>query len=376
MLLISAAQELRTLADKAFNSGDVTNALPLYSQLLAVEPTQLNYFKRSAAYLTKKQFSQAVADLDKALQLDPSFVKGLLFRAKVHKMMGDYETSKNDYEAVLKIKKDHPEAVKEIAGLSSCMRAIEAGDQQMQAKNFAEAKRSFAHAVETAPDSVSLLVKLATANYELQEYHDVVSDMGSVLKLDKNNMAAMVLRGKVCSFANYLIILQAYYYLGENEVALRHFKEVLRSDPDHSDAKSLFKKLKNLERLNNLASEASNRNDFQAVHDNYEAMLNVDRWHPVSQVINLVKMCEASFKLRKYTDAASECTLCLNREPQNLDCILLRAESRIMLKEFDDAQRDLQEASRHNPNDQRVHNVLFLIDIIMLVFVGASKITK
>ena len=59
---------------------------------------------------------------------------------------------------------------------------------------------------------------------------------GQVLKLDASSVPALLLRGR------------AYNELGDLEVAKRHFSEALRSDPDHRQAKLLFKGLKQLQR--------------------------------------------------------------------------------------------------------------------------------
>lgn len=64
----------------------------------------------------------------------------------------------------------------------------------------------------------------------------VVSLTGQILRLEPANVPALLLRG------------HAYLHLGDIPVAVRHFSEALRSDPDHREAMALFRSLKQLQR--------------------------------------------------------------------------------------------------------------------------------
>ena len=57
---------------------------------------------------------------------------------------------------------------------------------------------------------------------------------GQILKQHPADTAALCLRGR------------AHHYLGDMQLAKKHFSEALRSDPDHAEAKSWFKSLKAL----------------------------------------------------------------------------------------------------------------------------------
>jgi tetratricopeptide (TPR) repeat protein len=75
-MMFAAAGDLVRLGDKAFASGQYTQAIDMYSQAIALDPkSQLFFFKRAAVHLSKKSFDQALSDLDKALALDATFIK-------------------------------------------------------------------------------------------------------------------------------------------------------------------------------------------------------------------------------------------------------------------------------------------------------------
>lgn len=62
----------------------------------------------------------------------------------------------------------------------------------------------------------------------------VILMTGQLLKQDSTDASALLLRG------------QAYYFLGDLDIAKKHFSEALRSDPDHKSAKTWFKSLRTL----------------------------------------------------------------------------------------------------------------------------------
>eukprot|EP00456_Euglypha_rotunda_P004056 TRINITY_DN106868_c0_g2_i4.p1 TRINITY_DN106868_c0_g2~~TRINITY_DN106868_c0_g2_i4.p1 ORF type:complete len:105 (+),score=21.66 TRINITY_DN106868_c0_g2_i4:365-679(+) len=66
---------------------------------------------------------------------------------------------------------------------------------------------------------------------------------------------------------------QAFYFLKEHDNALTHLKEGLRQDPEHTQCKAFFKKLKKLEGLIKSGDESTNKNQHaQAVEDFTQAL--------------------------------------------------------------------------------------------------------
>ena len=59
------------------------------------------FINRCGAYQAKGDFDQAIADLDKALQLDPKSALALSDRASIYRARGDLDPTIADYDAVI-----------------------------------------------------------------------------------------------------------------------------------------------------------------------------------------------------------------------------------------------------------------------------------
>jgi len=65
------------------------------------EPSQINYFQRASALVKKHQYSAALSDLGRAMALDPKFVKGQAFRARILKLTGACDAAQAELQAIL-----------------------------------------------------------------------------------------------------------------------------------------------------------------------------------------------------------------------------------------------------------------------------------
>jgi tetratricopeptide (TPR) repeat protein len=65
------------------------------------------YINRGTAYRAKGDFDHALADLDKALQLDPKSTRALTERASVYYLKGEFDRAIADYDAVISAQSQH-----------------------------------------------------------------------------------------------------------------------------------------------------------------------------------------------------------------------------------------------------------------------------
>ncbi|XP_018574946.1 dnaJ homolog subfamily C member 7 [Anoplophora glabripennis] len=85
-------------------------ACKLYSEALEVDPLNKKtnaklYFNRATALARLTKTKEAIADCTAALNLDDTYLKALLRRAKCYMDLGDYEEAVRDYEKVCKLDK-------------------------------------------------------------------------------------------------------------------------------------------------------------------------------------------------------------------------------------------------------------------------------
>lgn len=87
------------LANLKKNNGDLDGALKDYNQLLTEKPESLLYNGRADVYLKLKKYKEALADINKAISIDPRFAQSYVFKSKIL-----FDTSK-DKEACSSLEK-------------------------------------------------------------------------------------------------------------------------------------------------------------------------------------------------------------------------------------------------------------------------------
>ncbi|XP_039763268.1 dnaJ homolog subfamily C member 7 [Pararge aegeria] len=96
--------------NEAFKMGRWQEALTLYNEALTIDKTNKKvnaklYFNKATVCSKLNQTKQAAEACTSALELDDSYVKALLRRAKCYTELGEYEDAVKDYERLYKIDK-------------------------------------------------------------------------------------------------------------------------------------------------------------------------------------------------------------------------------------------------------------------------------
>lgn len=96
---------LKESGNTAFKSRRYQESIDIYTQALEIDPTNPNMNSkllqnRAAAYLNAKQPELAVKDCDRALELDPAYLRARRVRAKAVGQTGDWETAVKDLKAI------------------------------------------------------------------------------------------------------------------------------------------------------------------------------------------------------------------------------------------------------------------------------------
>ncbi|CAN1300527.1 Protein SGT1 homolog A [Linum perenne] len=89
------AYELAEKAKEAFLDDDFQLAVDLYSKAVDLNPNNPDYFAdRAQANIKLSQFTEAVADANRAIQLDPKMVKAYLRKGTACIKLEEYQTAK------------------------------------------------------------------------------------------------------------------------------------------------------------------------------------------------------------------------------------------------------------------------------------------
>jgi DnaJ family protein C protein 3 len=197
------------------------------------------------------------------------------------------------------------------------------------------------------------MLRRASASLELKNYYEVVADSGRVLKLEAGSIVALEIRGN------------AYFKLGEHEMAVNHYREALKFDPEHRGCKDGHKLVKKLTKKIKKAEEASAKGkDAEAVKLWYEA-IDIAPNHNVFAAPALIKISKSYIKLKKFVEAIREVekAIALHEGPFIEGHIAL-SEAQIAGEKYDEGvntlrkARDMLSAGQHeeNPPDIKTLN--------------------
>jgi len=125
-----AGMEAKMAAAEAASEGDFASAVTHYSKALAAAPSALTYAKRAEALLKLGSPSAALADCEKALELNPDSAKTYKVAAKALTKMGDFAGAYAKLCTGNKIDEDEDSATLQKRLKAKCDKAKKIGEQR------------------------------------------------------------------------------------------------------------------------------------------------------------------------------------------------------------------------------------------------------
>eukprot|EP00034_Subulatomonas_tetraspora_P001592 GABW01001917.1.p1 GENE.GABW01001917.1~~GABW01001917.1.p1 ORF type:complete len:111 (-),score=30.95 GABW01001917.1:3-335(-) len=96
------ADEYKARGNEALNAGNYDEAIRFYTQGIEVDPTNhVLYSNRSAAYSHKGEYSTAVVDAEKAIELKPDWPRGYSRKATAQQGMNELMAALDTYRVGL-----------------------------------------------------------------------------------------------------------------------------------------------------------------------------------------------------------------------------------------------------------------------------------
>ncbi len=146
----------------------------------------------------------------------------------------------------------------------------------------------------------------------------------------------------------------AFYRTGNDEVALKHFQEVLRTDPDNKKAISMFKLIRALDSKKELGNSLFKAGDAARAIAAYTDALALDPKNETYCATIFSNRAAAEMKLNNWSQAANDCSSSLAMRPDNAKVYVRRARCWVQLTQFQDAVRDLKKAANLSPQDREI----------------------
>ncbi|XP_017240855.1 dnaJ protein P58IPK homolog [Daucus carota subsp. sativus] len=320
---------------------------PLVSALDGKPGDAAELYERVAHSIKVKRYSEAISDLNAAIEADPTLSEAYRHRASILRQLCRYEESEKSYKKFLDIKPGNSAVEKELSQLYQSRDALDTALNLFDSGNFTKSlgyvdKVVLVFSPECSKAKV-LKVKLLLA---AKDFSSVISETGFILKEDEDNLEALHLRGR------------AYYYLADHDVAIRHFKKGLRLDPEHSELKKAYFGVKKLLKKTKSAEDNENRGKLRLAVEDYKAALALDPTHIANNVNLHLGLCKVLVKLGRGKDAVSSCTEALSIDGELLEALVQRGEAKLLVEDFEGAVSDLRAASEKSPQDRKIRQTL------------------
>uniref|UniRef100_A0A5B6ZFW2 J domain-containing protein n=1 Tax=Davidia involucrata TaxID=16924 RepID=A0A5B6ZFW2_DAVIN len=320
---------------------------PLVSALDGKPGDAAELFERVSQSIKVKRYSEALDDLNAAIEADPKLSEVYWHRASILRQLCRYEDSEKNYKKFLEMKPGNSAAEKELSQLLQAQSALDTATNLFDSGNFMKSL-DYIDKVVLVFSPACLKAKLLKVRLLLgaKDYSGAISETGYILKEDENNLEALQLRGR------------AYYYLADHDVALRHFQKGLRLDPEHSELKKAYFGLKNLLKKTKSAEDNENKGKLRLAVEDFKGALSLDPNHLAHNVHLHLGLCKVLVKLGKGKDAVSSCTEALNIDGELVEALVQRGEAKLLTEDWEGAVEDLKSAAEKSPQDMNIREAL------------------
>ena len=268
-----------------------------------------SYINRCKAFVEKENFSAALADCNKALQLHPKNKEALKWRGASYYFQNKLDSSILDFNEVLKYDSKDAQVWRW------------RGSSYYWQNKLDKAIDDFTESLKLNAKSAMTWFNRGEANYWAGKYDEAIGDLSESINYDAKFMSAWHTRG------------MCYFYLGKFDLADKDFTQALVFNPKNADILAWRGR-----------NHFSNSKDDLAVADLTEA-LKINPNHSFAWIYrgDLYKDTE------KNELAITDYTQALLIDPKNTDALNKRGLSYYNLSRFEEAINDFNEVLKLNP---------------------------
>jgi tetratricopeptide (TPR) repeat protein len=183
------------------------------------------YYGRGKAFEGLGKQDEALADFEKAVNIDPKYMdavcdRGIVLIAKGIKDKGCIDLRKAKLMGSARAKELYEKNL--CSGMSGSF--VEAGDKKFEAKDYAGAIADYTSAIQLNADSISAYIKRAQCHVFLKKYDKAINDYNKAIRIKPDTAQILYLRGI------------AYIAASNYKAGFDDLSKVVRMDPNHYDA--------------------------------------------------------------------------------------------------------------------------------------------
>jgi DnaJ homolog subfamily C member 3 len=337
-----SAAKLRSRGEEAMSLRNFDEALEMYNMAAEKEPENgSNFFKLFKVHSRMKQYAKALSEIERALVLESGNTDWRIQKAKLLQSLGQCDRAVAELAQVQSGNDGDNEDVQALLQeASECDQTISFAQKALLEEDYRTAAHYFQVAMKFVEQATDLLLQKASALLYTGDYYGVISDTGKILKQYPQHLEAYRLRG------------MAYFWLGDHDVATQHFREGLKSDPEHQGLKDGHKLVKKIEKKKKKADEAYSSGDFEKAIQLYTDAINIEPSHVNFAHPTRLLIIKSYSKLSQHDRAIEEATNLLSDDETNLESHWALGDALTAAEKYEEAVRAFQAAVESLPEGE------------------------
>ncbi|KAJ5774413.1 hypothetical protein N7457_009309 [Penicillium paradoxum] len=340
------ADSFKLAGNKFFKDGNYHRAIQEYNKAIEINPNSSAYLSnRAAAYMSARQYVNALEDVQRSNELDPNNPKIMHRWAKILTSLGRptealdvlsriqppaTATDRAAAEKMLRFVTQAEETLADDRGVSMVIFCLDQARQGL-GKGVREPRKWSLLAAEAQ-------LRLNNSN-SLGKAQDIAISM---LRENSQDPDAMMIRAR------------AFYALGESEQALKLLKMCIGLDPDMKPAIKLLRIVQKLARTKEEGNSAFKAKDYRRAIDLWAQALEVDPSNKDMNAKILGNRAQAYINLKEYDSAVQDCTEALRLDPGYVKALKLRAKAHGGADNWEEAVRDYKSVAENSPGERGI----------------------
>ena len=186
--------------------------------------------------------------------------------------------------------------------------------------------------------ATDLLLQKSTAMLETNDYYGVISDTGLILKSYPKHLEAYKLRG------------MAYFWLNDHNMAINHFREGLKLDPEHKGCKEGFRLVKKIDKKKKKGDVAFEAKNYEEAIEHYKGAIAIEPDHHNFERPTNFLIIQAYSKNKQHTAAIKMAREIVEEDESELDALWALGDALTDAEKFDEALRIFRDALEAAPD--------------------------
>lgn len=355
-------------------------ALENYNRAIELDPkNSFAYVNRAVCYETLGEKEKALADYNKAIEINPDNKDAYEKRSEFYKEQNDSSSALKDRESAMKIGEENADG----------FAYIDFGDSYKEAGNYLKAIENYTKAIETPPQFAFADHRLpayyarASLYVAQKEYDKALADCDEGIKLAKNSKDARAdfwikqlekIKADIASLkksanapalkdTNALLKRAWNYFTAENyDSALNDLNELIRIEPKPGTyvlRAIIYERLKEYEKaLADYNKAIELKPDYSSAYENRQLLLQ--KMNPRREIPNIRDLryqADEFVEKGDYKHAIKIYTEILKVEPNYPDALFHRGRTYLLMKKYDLALADYEKLLELSPKyDSSAYN--------------------